>query len=84
MQLAKYGEDVQQFEAARLVPSILLFLLLQLDDTQNQRAAGGGRYKRLMDDLGARFSVWQHLDLSVLHGRRAKRTTQPRSKLRAD
>ena len=43
------------FEGARVVPSILLFLTLQevKDDDKRQRAAGGGRYKRLMDSIGA-------------------------------
>ena len=62
-QLAAHGADVVQFEGVREVPSILLFLTLQEDQGnggQRQRDAGGGRYKRLMDSVGARlgFAAW--------------------------
>jgi hypothetical protein len=57
-QLARFGNDVVLFEGVRVVPSILLFLTLQEQkgDDQHQRDAGGGRYKRLMDSVGAPYS----------------------------
>ena len=59
-QLAAYGSDVVQFEGARAVASILLFLTLNEDPgegRQRQRDAGGGRYKRLMDSIGERQHI---------------------------
>ena len=53
-QLTQHGPDVVHFEGLRAVPTILLFLTLQEDESkeQRQRDAGGGRYKRLMDTVG--------------------------------
>lgn len=56
-QLAKCGSDVIAFEAARKVPSALLFLSLEEADGLGQRDAGGGRYKRLMDSIGEWHSL---------------------------